>query len=646
MIRWCLFYMSDPSYEFNIAALILLFFLVFLLLLKQIYPNKKSRIFQLMVFLAFFSTGSETGSLYLYLIHKTNFNVIYNFLYLLYLVTYSSTFVTYFSYITQITEDGIKHSFSRITFFTSIFLLVILTILTPFIGFSSDSVCDYHSGLLYFIWHAVPILLTFTLLLKLSISDQKHNHLLLFSTFFLLMATILVMLIQYIHPTLFLSNFTIAIFLFFLYFTLNNSETYIDKYLNCYNNKAFIEYVQMNQRKNKSFSVLAIQFDEYTYIDQVIGADILDTIIKDLKNYLTHTYGRKNVYALYNIGFAMFLDNKQETVEKTMKTIQDYFNKAFHLGTNTENLTPIFCIVKDPSFAQNGHQLIDEVNNCFHEMKKNKSGMVTYATGKYLAIVQREQQVIHAMKKAIKYDTFEVYYQPIFDIKSQRVRSMEALLRLKDEELGFIPPDEFIVIAEKNGMIIDISEIAFRKVCAFIHDYNIKSLGIDYIEYNLSIVECDNQALAPNLLAIMKEYDVDPAQINFEITETAQAYNLNDLTRNMEVLIHAGSTFSMDDYGTGYSTTQYLIHLPLHIVKIDKSILWPAMKDEKSYNVLSQLVATLKSIEKKIVVEGVETEEMVSLLEKLNCDYLQGYYYSKPVPADEIIKYLLRMQPV
>ena len=129
-------------------------------------------------------------------------------------------------------------------------------------------------------------------------------------------------------------------------------------------------------------------------------------------------------------------------------------------------------------------------------------------------------------------------------------------------------------------------------------------------------------------------------QLNFEITETSEAHNVGELIRNMERLIEAGSTFSMDDYGTGYSTTHYLIKLPLHIVKIDKSILWPAMKDEKSYNVLRQLIATIKSIDKKIVVEGVETQEMVDTLDKLKCDYLQGYFYSKPIPADEIVKYL------
>lgn len=637
--------MSYYSYEFNVAAIMLLFFLVLILTLKQIYPNKKNIIFHIMLILACFSTLSETGYIYLRATRKFYSNVVFYTAHLFFLATYTSIFVGFFCYIAQIVEGGIKHLSSKIVFYSSIILIVLLVVLTPFTKFIFyyDSSCRYHNGPFYPIWFAIPILLLLIAIIKLYIYDKHHNHMLLFSVYLMLFVIIVSFIIMYTHPTLFISNFNIAIFLFFLYFTLNNSEVYIDKYLNCYNNKAFIERTQTYQNTNKSFAVFAVQFDEYTYIDQVIGPEILESVTKDLQKFLTRTYGRKNVYALYNVGFAMIIENKQEVIDQSIQNIQEFFQKTFDLGNMKENLTPVICIVKDPSFAKNGQQLIDEINNSFQDMKKNKLGMVTYATGKYLSIVQREQQVIHAMKKAIKNDTFEVYYQPIFDIASQRVRSMEALLRLKDEELGFIPPDEFIVIAEKNGMIIDISAIAFRKVCAFIHDYNIKSLGIDYIEYNLSIVECDNKALAPDLLAIMKEYGVEPSQINFEITETAQAHNINDLTHNMEVLINAGSTFSMDDYGTGYSTTQYLINLPLHIVKIDKSILWPAMKDKKSYNVLSQLVATLKSIEKKIVVEGVETEEMVALLEELKCDYLQGYFYSKPIPADEIIKYLLKM---
>lgn len=415
---------------------------------------------------------------------------------------------------------------------------------------------------------------------------------------------------------------------------------YLDKTVECYNNRAFIEKTADYFKHQKSFIVLSFTIKEYAYIDQVLGQDSVEALTRRITQFLHKTFGKHNIYALYNIGYAMFLERNQTDIDQVIQTIQAHFREPFSLGGRLEILSPIFCLAEDPYFAKNGQQIIDEIQNTFADMNKNKSHTITYATGKYLSIVQREQQVIYAMKKAIELNSFEVYYQPIYDLEDKSIRSLEALLRLNDDELGFIPPDEFIQIAEKNGMIIDISSIAFRKVCAFIHDNDIKSLGIDYVEYNLSSVECENPMLANDLLDVMNEFGVSPAQVNFEITETAQAHNVKELIHNMERLIESGSTFSMDDYGTGYSTTHYLIKLPLHIVKIDKSILWPAMKDAKSYNVLRQLVATIKSIDKKIVVEGVETQEMVDVLDELNCDYLQGYFYSKPIPADQIINYL------
>ena len=218
--------------------------------------------------------------------------------------------------------------------------------------------------------------------------------------------------------------------------------------------------------------------------------------------------------------------------------------------------------------------------------------------------------------------------------------SAEALIRLWDEHLGYIPPDEFIPMAEQNGMIIEIGEIVFRQVCAFIQNHNLDSLGIDYIEVNLSFVQCMQENLAQQLVSIMKEYNVAPNRINFEITETAGSVKADTLRRNMDKLIEIGSAFSMDDYGTGFSTADYLAHLPLQIVKIDKSILWSAMEKPEAFIILRHTVEMLKDLRKKIIVEGVETQEMVDILTKMHCDYLQGYLYSKPLPEEDYIAFL------
>ena len=195
-------------------------------------------------------------------------------------------------------------------------------------------------------------------------------------------------------------------------------------------------------------------------------------------------------------------------------------------------------------------------------------------------------------------------------------------------------------MAEENGMIIDIGELVFRQVCTFIKTHDMKALGLDYIEVNLSFVQCIQENLAQQMADIMQEYGIDPHQINFEITETASSVKAQTLLKNMDQLIVLGSTFSMDDYGTGFSTANYLVNLPLQLVKIDKSILWSAMEDEDAFIILHHTVEMLNALHKKIIVEGVETQKMVEVLTKMQCDYLQGFLYSKPLPEEEFVRFL------
>ena len=195
-------------------------------------------------------------------------------------------------------------------------------------------------------------------------------------------------------------------------------------------------------------------------------------------------------------------------------------------------------------------------------------------------------------------------------------------------------------MAEQNGMIIEIGELVFREVCSFIKTQDMKALGLDYIEVNLSFVQCIQENLAQRLTDIMREYGIDPHQINFEITETASSVKAQTLQKNMDQLISLGSTFSMDDYGTGFATANYLVNLPFELVKIDKSILWSAMEDQDAFIILRHTVEMLNALRKKIIVEGVETQKMVEVLTEMHCDYLQGFLYSKPLPEEDFIRFL------
>ena len=303
-------------------------------------------------------------------------------------------------------------------------------------------------------------------------------------------------------------------------------------------------------------------------------------------------------------------------------------------------LTPYICIVHYPDFAET----IEDISNAIEYSLKigvsSHSQNIITASQASLHESQRKTQIIHIMKRAIRNQEFQVYYQPIYHVETGTFSSAEALVRLWDENLGYIPPDEFIPMAEQNGMITEIGEIVFRQVCSFIKNHDIKTLGVDYIEVNLSFVQCIQENLAQQLANVMMEYSIAPNQINFEITETAGAVKADTLHRNMDKLIDLGSSFSMDDYGTGFSTANYLVNLPLQLVKIDKSILWSAMEDQEAFIILRHTVEMLKALRKKIIVEGIETQEMADVLIEMNCDYLQGYLYSKPLPEEDYVAFL------
>lgn len=176
-----------------------------------------------------------------------------------------------------------------------------------------------------------------------------------------------------------------------------------------------------------------------------------------------------------------------------------------------------------------------------------------------------------------------------------------------------------------------IAHYVFGEVCRFIVEEKLLSRGIEYIEVNLSVVQCMQETLYQDLLNVMDEYHLPYPCINLEITETAAVMSHDTLMRNMSKLIEQGVNFSLDDYGTGFSNTTFVIKYPFRIVKIDKSMVWSAMEDEKAMYALKYTMAMVKAMGMELVAEGVENEEHIRLLTELGCDFFQGYYYSRPV---------------
>ena len=253
---------------------------------------------------------------------------------------------------------------------------------------------------------------------------------------------------------------------------------------------------------------------------------------------------------------------------------------------------------------------------------------------------RRAFELQQTIEWALENDKIEIYYQPIYNIKAGRFSSMEALVRLRDENGNLMMPIDFIEFAEKNGMILKLGEAIFRKVCQFIRYNHIEDYGIDYIEVNLSVIQCMQNDLAREFKNIMGEYEIAPNKINIEVTETAAINTKKTLDNNMKELLEYGTSFSLDDFGSGYSNLTYVVDMPRSIIKLDRSLTLAYDSSDKARVATEYSVEMIHKLGLEIVVEGVETEEQYLNFKRLGVEYIQGYYFSKPIPSANVLDYV------
>ena len=232
-----------------------------------------------------------------------------------------------------------------------------------------------------------------------------------------------------------------------------------------------------------------------------------------------------------------------------------------------------------------------------------------------------------------------MYYQPIYSFEHGRFISAEALIRLTDDEYGFISPGLFIPAAEKRGVILPIGDFVLEDVHKFISENDFDALGLKYIEINLSVAQCLQEELPVKLALLSDRYGVSPDKVNLEITETTYEEMGSVMETNLAALTGMGYTFSLDDYGTGYSNMQRVSKLPLKMVKLDKSLV-DDMISEDGLSIVRNTVKMMRDIDKELVAEGVETKDRLEELEDMGCHFIQGYFFSKPLPADEFIAFI------
>jgi len=252
--------------------------------------------------------------------------------------------------------------------------------------------------------------------------------------------------------------------------------------------------------------------------------------------------------------------------------------------------------------------------------------------------IRLEADLHHALERG----ELVVFYQPKVDLKTGAILGMEALLRWRHPQLGMVPPNDFIYLAEQSGLIDKISQRVIKTVCQQILTWKDAGYGTLSVAVNMSPVEFRNPELSEQIIALITETGVPTSALEIEITETVVMQNMDTAIDILTQLYEAGLRISVDDFGTGYSSLSYLKKFPLSKVKIDRSFISDLVQGSNDAALVSAIIAMSHSLGLLVVAEGVETDEQLRFLQDLHCDEIQGYLVSKPLPSDEICELLDR----
>lgn len=509
--------------------------------------------------------------------------------------------------------------------------------------FQVDEQLQYHRGPGVLIIYVIGAFYVVFALVLMSLYRDRVSHMQRIVTYTYVAMSVASVIVQYLYPQLLVESFGFTVALMVLFFTTAKFSDLYDEEYQVLNKRAFLSIVESSLSWIDRSYVLFVKVHDMQLFRLAMGKEFQEGLICAIIQYLQKEFPEYDVFHYSNSLFILLTKKtvNESQISDTIKQITAKFEEVWKIGDNeircAYHVGKFLCgNGEEISRAEQLKECLDYINNYSRGIENNVLTLKDMKIG----AVARSLMVQKLLQEAVDNDGFEMYYQPIYSVKEKRVISAEALIRLKNTEHGFISPEEFIPIAEQNGLIMRIGEFVFRSVCEFIQKNSIEQYGIQFIEVNLSVVQCMQEKLHRQLVEIMEEYGVSPDKINLEITETAEVTKMGAFKDNVFALKDKGVSFSLDDYGTGYSNIGFLYKFPFKIIKIDKSLLWGAFENEKAMITLVSSIELAKNLDLQVVVEGVENEEHLEKLVELGCEYLQGYYFSKPVPGEEFLHYV------
>ena len=394
------------------------------------------------------------------------------------------------------------------------------------------------------------------------------------------------------------------------------------------------------ERTKASFSLFMMDLDRFKEVNDTLGHHFGDELLKMVSSRILKCMRKKDSIArLGGDEFAVLLPQTDfEGTEHCAKRIINSMDEPFSINNISTESKMSIGIAIYPDHGTTADALMQYADVAMYQAKRSQSGYAFYDPSQNIHTIRR-LQLMNDLRDAVEKNKIKVYYQPLIENTKQEVTCAEALARWQHDELGSISPDEFIPMAEQMGLI---RSLTFQVLKQSLHDLTAwKAKGFDIgININLSTYCLQDMLLPEKIEKILKNYSIVSDKIEFEITESALMHDLSRARKIIDAISDLGVKLAIDDFGTGFSSLSYLRNLPDDTLKIDKSFILDMSKNNSDKAIVKTIIELGHNLNCLVVAEGVENQQTLDSLILLDVDILQGYFFSKPIPADEFYNWL------
>jgi diguanylate cyclase (GGDEF)-like protein len=400
------------------------------------------------------------------------------------------------------------------------------------------------------------------------------------------------------------------------------------------------------RRDKQGLAVMFLDLDHFKLINDTLGHSVGDQLLQDVAHRLRDALrGTDTVARMGGDEFALLLTRvtHAENVARVAQKIFHVLKPPFNFGGHDFHITPSIGITLYPNDGEDTQTLLKNADTALYRAKEQGRNVYQFYTPAMNSKTLERLALENNLRRALERKEFVVYYQPRVKISTKRIIGMEALVRWQHPELGLISPVKFIPLAEETGLIIPLGEWVLRTACEQTKAWQEAGFPPLRVGVNLSARQFQQPNLVERVAQVLKETGLHPHYLELEITESAAMQNAEYTLPVLYYLKEMGIHISIDDFGTGYSSLSYLKKFPFHTLKLDQSFIRDLTTDPNDAMIAKVVITLAHGLKLEVVAEGVETQEQLDFLKQLQGDEVQGYLFSKPLPAEEFEE-LLRQE--